>query len=238
MSTSTAPSTETARLIAHLKHSVEVAEACASRVDDAVLAMNGMTGTKTRHFYNALGSLPGARYLEVGTWSGSSFCAALCGNAMECATAVDNWSQFGGPKAEFEANLESYRGANGARFVEGDCFDPATVERVASSGLPGGRQRYNIYVYDGHHSEESHYKALTEYAACMDDAFIFVVDDWNWSNVRDGTKNAIMDLGLRVAHRFQIIYTTDNAHTPMDVARREWWNGIGMFVLEKPAGAQ
>lgn len=217
-------------LIAHLKQCVETAEAQASRVDNGVLAMDGMTGTKTRHFYNALGSLPGARYLEVGTWAGSSFCSALCGNAMECATAVDNWSQFNGPKAAFEANMARYKGMNNAHFVEGDCFDPAVVRRVSSDGT----RRYNIYVYDGHHSEESQYRALTEYVACMDDVFILVVDDWNWSTVRDGTKNAIMDLGLRVLHRFQIVYTNDNSHTPMDVARREWWNGIGMFVLEKP----
>ena len=41
-----------------------------------------------------------ARYLEIGTWKGSSICSAMCNNKMTCV-AIDNRSEFGGTKKEF-----------------------------------------------------------------------------------------------------------------------------------------
>jgi hypothetical protein len=37
-------------------------------------------------------------------------------------------------------------------------------------------------MYDGNHSNESHYNALLHYYLCLDDTFVFIVDDWNWEN--------------------------------------------------------
>jgi hypothetical protein len=166
-------------LIAHVESSLELAEAERSGVSPAVLSLEGMSGRKTRHFYNALCSLPGARYLEIGTWRGSTFCSALDGNVLEAAIAVDNWSEFGGPRDAFLENLGRFKGHTDARFVEGDCFDEATVARVAAA-CPS----YNLYLFDGEHTREAQYRALRVYAPLMNSTFIFVVDDWNWQSVR------------------------------------------------------
>lgn len=32
---------------------------------------------------------------------------------------------------------------------------------------------------------------IKHYYHCLDDVFIFIVDDWNWKDVRDGTMNSI-----------------------------------------------
>ena len=63
-----------------------------------------MSGKKTRHFYNNICSMKNSRYLEIGTWKGSTLCSAMCNNKMKCV-AIDNWSQFNGPKNEFLKNL-------------------------------------------------------------------------------------------------------------------------------------
>ena len=177
----------------------------------------------TRHFYNNLLSLEGARYLEIGTWKGSTVCAAMCGNRAK-VVAIDNWSEFGGPKFEFLYNFERFRGANDASFIESDCFS------VDVSTLP----MFNIFMYDGEHSLDSQCNALLHYYACLDDVFIFIVDDWNWQSVRDGTKKAIAMLNLTVLYEKEIRLTMDESHTLCPLARDTWWNGIYISILQKP----
>jgi hypothetical protein len=106
-------------LIEHIEMSFDKAIEGVSKVTPQLLEMDGMTGNKTRHFYNNLASLPGTRYLEIGTWKGSSVCSAMCGNKAT-VLCIDNWSQFGGPKEEFLRNFETYKGENDASFLEMD----------------------------------------------------------------------------------------------------------------------
>ena len=49
-----------------------------SKINEEIIKLEGMTGTKTRHFYNnLLSSIENPVYLEIGTWKGSSLCAAM-----------------------------------------------------------------------------------------------------------------------------------------------------------------
>jgi len=193
-----------------------------SKISNDIIQMEGMTGTKTRHFYNNLLNTEDARYLEIGSWKGSSVCSAMYGNKAK-VICIDNWSQFGGPKSEFLSNFEKFKGNNDATFIENDCF------KVDISILP----KFNIYMYDGNHSNERHYKALLHYYNCLDDVFIFIVDDWNWKDVRDGTLNSIEKLNLKVIYEKEIRLTWDNSHTPQPEASQTWHNGIYVAILQK-----
>ena len=210
--------------IQHIERCLSNANKYESKLSTDILRMDGMSGLKTRHFYNNMLSISDARYLEIGTWKGSSVCSAMFENNAK-VTCIDNWSLFKGPKSEFIINLNKYKGTNQVEFIEQDCFtvDVATL------------QKFNIYLYDGDHSVESQYKALTYYINCLDDIFILMVDDWNWKNVRDGTHKAIKDLNLKVEYQKEIRLTRNNKHTPKYIARRSWWNGIYIAVLSKPA---
>ena len=65
-----------------------------------------MSGQKYRAFINNLvRSCPNPRYLEVGSWAGSTATAALSGNRAS-ALCIDNWSQYGGPKDQFFQNIK------------------------------------------------------------------------------------------------------------------------------------
>jgi hypothetical protein len=206
-----------------IKHALYNTHLDISKLDNDVLNMEGMTGRKTRHFYNnLLGIVPNPRYLEIGTWKGSSLCSAMYGNKANIV-CIDNWSEFQGPKNEFIDNLEKYKGLNTVYVVEVDSW------AVEVSKLP----KFNIYLYDGAHKEEDHYKALMHYINCMDDIFIFIVDDWNWKNVRDGTFRAIKELNLETLYHHEIRLTNDDTHTPKDIAGKTWWNGIYICVLKK-----
>jgi hypothetical protein len=206
----------------HLEDAFENAEKGISKITPEILAMDGMTGKKTRHFYNNLLNKSDARYLEIGTWKGSSVCSAMCGNNASIV-CIDNWSEFGGPKKEFVTNFNTYKGTNNARFIENDCF------KVDISQLP----KFNIYMYDGNHTKDSHYNALVHYYNCLDDVFIFIVDDWNWKDVRDGTYDSLTKLKLSVLYEKEIRLTTDNSVTPQPYLSQNWWNGIYVAILQK-----
>jgi hypothetical protein len=208
--------------IEHIVKSFDDAENNLSKITDEILAMDGMTGKKTRHFYNNIVNMADARYLEIGTWKGSSVCSAMCNNNATIL-CIDNWSEFGGPKDEFLANYNKFKGVSNARFIEDDCFKIDTAELG----------KYNIYMYDGNHTSDSHYKALEHYINCLDDIFIYIVDDWNAREVREGTLSAINKLNLSVLYEKELRLTHDNSHTPFQLAGETWWNGIYIAVIKK-----
>jgi len=205
-----------------IENAFQNAENNISKITNYIINMEGMSGTKTRHFYNNLLNTEDARYLEIGTWKGNSVCSAMCGNKAK-VVCIDNWSEFGGPKTDFLSNFEKFKGENEATFIESDCF------KVNVSTLP----KFNIYMYDGNHTNESHFKALLHYYNCLDDVFIFIVDDWNWKDVRDGTRNSIQKLNLKVLYEKEIRLTWDNSVTPQPELSKTWWNGIYVAILQK-----
>lgn len=200
----------------------ENAENNISKITKEIIDIDGMSGIKTRHFYNNLLNYNDARYLEIGTWKGSSVCSAMCNNSAK-VVCIDNWSEFGGPKNEFLSNFSKFKGNNDAIFIEDNCYN------VDITRLP----KFNIYMYDGNHSIDSHYKALLHYYDCLDDIFIFIVDDWNWKDVRNGTIQSIEKLKLKVLYEKNIRLTFDDSTTPMTLARNTWWNGIYVAILKK-----
>lgn len=203
--------------------------------DAGIYSVNGMSGKKYRYFINTLvGAVPNARYLEVGSWMGSTLCAAIHGNTVQ-AVAIDNWSEFGGPKDEFAYNVDRFAtpGVQVA-FIESDFRD------VDYAALPGP---FNIYLFDGPHKAIDQYQGLSLPLPCLADQFVFIVDDWNWQRVRDGTTAAISQCGLTILYAAAVRTTDDNNSPPhlwpledFRVVRDfDWHNGYFIAVLGKPA---
>jgi hypothetical protein len=204
-------------LIKHIEASLRKTEENDSKLIgvNQILKMEGMSGKKTRHFYNNICSMDDVRYLEIGTWKGSSLCSAMYKNKMTCV-AVDNWSEFWGPKAEFMSNFNKFKGENNATFIEKNCWD-IDARTIG---------KFNIYMYDGAHTEVTHFRALSHYLPCLDDEFIYIVDDWNWEYVRNGTLDSIKKNNLRILYHKWIL-------TPSCHPSNDWHNGISIFVLRK-----
>ena len=215
-------------LIKHIEKCLNLADEYKSKVTPEILNMDGMSGKKTRHFYNNICSMKDARYLEIGTWKGSSICSAMCNNKMTCL-AIDNWSEFGGPKNTFLENFNKFKGENNATFIEKNCWD------IDVSNL----EKFNIYMYDGNHTEKSHFQALNYYLPCLDNEFIYLVDDWNWQQVRDGTNQSIKDNKCEILYQKEIL-TNDGVDPQWGKGPGvrfgkdgDWHNGISIFVLKK-----
>jgi hypothetical protein len=157
-----------------------------------ILKYEGYSGTCTRHLYNNICSYSGfdkVRYLEIGCWYGSSSISAIYKNECD-AMFIDNWSQFNGDSNIFKNAINKYT-SKPCYLIENDCW------KVDLDNLRKFINLFNIYLYDGGHDAKEHYNALKYYYDVLEDVFIFLVDDWNWYWVRDGTMMAINDLKLK-----------------------------------------
>ena len=54
--------------------------------------------------------------------------------------------------------------------------------------------------------------------------FIYIVDDWNWLQVKDGTFKSIADSKLKVLYEKEILTSGEDFN--------DYWNGLGVFVLK------
>jgi hypothetical protein len=219
-----------ARLVASVRHALDQAVAGTSKLPPELLAMEGLSGRRYRAFINNLiGDLPGPRYLEIGTWAGSTLCSAVFGNKVE-AVAIDNWSQFGRPFGRFFANLAAFKGTANVSFVERD------FRQVDYAGLGNVFGRFNVYLFDGPHEYQDQYDGVMCAQPAVDRCYVQIVDDWNWRDVRDGTAKAIEDLGLQTEFRAEIRTTLNDEHAPPPVGENsDWHNGYCISVLSRPA---
>lgn len=215
-------------VIIHIKDSIIKAKNGKSKISQEILDYEGYSGVMTRHFYNNLLNNPfhnDTRYLEIGTWNGSSSISAIYKNKIIDSMFVDNWSQFGGTTEKFLEAIQTFGNTKSQyQFIENDCW------KIDLKKL----KKYNVYLFDGDHSELDHYKSLEYFYPVLEDVFIFIVDDWNWPNVRDGTMRAIYHLKFKVLFRHEEFMSwEDTLDMPNHIGKNKWWNGIGIFLLKK-----
>ena len=154
----------------------------------------------------------GARYLEVGLYTGATFISALYGNSPDYACAVDD----GYKKINFINNTIVF-----IPDAEFDVFWCDAFEAEPDEGI-------NIYLYDASHTRQSHIDALDYYYDYLADEFIFMVDDYNLERVRNGTYQAIKDLNLKILFERWMGAEEYSERVP-----REWWLGFYISVLKK-----
>lgn len=187
------------------------------KVTNEIFSIPGMSGAKYKRFANRLLSNDIVKnYLEIGVWKGSTAIAALHGNHNRLKyTVIDNFCEFGGPKQDFLDNWRKYIGGE-PNLIDEDCFAIFPKNRGISD--------IDVYFYDGEHEAINHYRGLQYYYHAMADSFIFMVDDWSWEKVQRGTYTAFNELGAKIAFKVEY-YGSNDADG--------WWNGCGIFVLEK-----
>lgn len=206
-------------LIEHVKKSISTAENGMSQLPPEILAIDGMSSSKVRHFLNNVCSLPQASYLEIGVWKGSTFISALYGNKqMKNAIAIDNWSEFGDPAEQFMGNTKKWLSNSSFMFYDQDCF------KINKKTI--FNNKVNIYFYDGNHARESQKLAFTYFNDIFEDTFIAIVDDWNWPQVAAGTDDAFKNLKYKILFEAKLF-------SAGDADRQNWWNGLYVAVISK-----
>ena len=212
------------KLIDIVKDALAKAVHCQGKLDPSVLDIDGMSGKKYRYLINNIvGALQDPRYLEIGSWMGSTLCAAIHRNEVT-AVAIDNWSQFGGPIFQFFQNVAHHASHQTKISVLTADF------REVNYGCLG---KFNVYLFDGPHRYADQYDGLILPMNALDDEFIFIVDDWNWIAVRSGTFDAIKNSGLEISYMTEIRTTSDNTHPDKHGKDSDWHNGYFIAVLRK-----
>jgi hypothetical protein len=209
-----------AALINHVKFAIHQGDLQLSKLNPKILKIEGMSTSKTRCFLNALCSLPGTKYLEIGCWKGSTFISALYKNkeTLDLAIGIDNWSEFEGPREDFIKHCKKFLKKIPYQFYSQDCFsvDPTLFIK----------KKINTYFYDGNHSPESQAQAFLFFNPILEDLFVTIIDDWNWDSVRQGTYEAFSALNYTILYEAALParYNQD---------QEMWWNGLYVAVIRK-----
>ncbi len=171
-------------------------------------------------FISGLVNSGDSRYLEIGSWTGSTLCAALSGNEAR-ATAIDNFSQWDG-RAELIKNITKFcpRRVN---LIDKD------FREVDYSALG----KFNIYLFDGPHERADQFDGVMKVFPALEEQFVLIVDDWNWEDVRLGTFDALAQLNVQLIYKEEIRTTMDNSHASISGPQSDWHNGVMIAVVQK-----
>jgi hypothetical protein len=193
-----------------------------SDLPQTIRDIDGMSGQNYRSFINNfVRSYADARYLEVGSWAGSTATAALYQNKAK-ALCIDNWSQFGGPKSQFFANIGMVLSADiDFHFLEQDF-------RTVDYGSIG---TFNIYMFDGPHEELDQYDGIVIAQQALASTHMLIVDDWNWAQVRLGTFQALKDTNCKIECSIEVRTTINDEHAPVSGKNSEWHNGYFIAIV-------
>mmetsp|Transcript_24343 Transcript_24343/g.54892 ORF Transcript_24343/g.54892 Transcript_24343/m.54892 type:complete len:377 (+) Transcript_24343:39-1169(+) len=208
-----------------------------------VLQVKGMSDSSVRHLLNNLASASGTNYLEVGSWRGSTFVSALANNeyTVDNALAVDTWAHAQNETQVFGTGEESLAAfeANVARFVSDGpswlhmqrdfrTLRDLTFRTQGHAYDPPGPIKFNVYFFDGPHEALDHEAALVSVLLHLSRTFVYLVDDWNYLPVQEGTFKAVVSLGLEVIWAETLGGGRPNGHTG------PWHNGLWVAVLHQP----
>lgn len=199
-----------------IKACIEYAEHHKSKLTEEYISkLDGLSSPKVWHLLNNLCTGVNS-YLEVGCFKGSTLLAALYQNPVY-AFAIDNFMMSPNTRNEFFRNTET---AN-FEFYEGDCF---------SFDITKIKKPIELYFYDGSHTAEAQYKALTHFAGSLADEFIYVCDDWDLSKMKTCSLSAIKDLGFKLIEMHEL-----KGHTAGTLEARKdgWWGGCGILRVKK-----
>jgi hypothetical protein len=196
-----------------------------SILPEKLQSLRGYSPKETRVFLNNLMD-ENSRYLEIGLHRGASFFSALYLNNLKTAIGIDN---FGGPvyddllKYGLLDLSEEFDLKYGIDYdvIFDDCYNLKEKEQNKLKKL-----KFNVYYYDGPHNKNDHIKSLVNYAQYMDDVFIFLVNDWFYPPVSEGTKIGIDKSGVTVLKEW--ILGESEEHKSEEI----WKNGLYVSIVQ------
>ncbi len=155
----------------------------------------------------------GDQFVNVGVWHGFTLFSAMVNNPDKTCVGIDNFSEFGGPRAAFLQGFEQQRSAN--HFFHD--MDYREYFRVKHTG------RIGVYLYDGEHSYANQLEGLQVAEPFFADKCLIFVDDTNCAEPRQAT----LDFIKQSNRNYEIIFdakTYQNCHPT-------FWNGL--MVLQQ-----
>lgn len=206
----------------HIQLSIQRALEGQSNLSSEIHNIRGFSTPTIRRLINNL--CQGAEtYLEVGLYCGATFCSSFNKNCT--SIGIEDHSQdfsagFEQVKKELKENVDKFSDMAKEVYVHyEDCF------KIDKSLIPGN---IDVFMYDGHHDEQFQAAALPHFIDKMADSFIYLVDDWAWKSVFDGTNKGFEELKDKIEIQM---------HWPLRGYSLEndpiWHNSAGVFLIKK-----
>jgi hypothetical protein len=154
----------------------------------------------------------GTAFVNVGVWHGFSFLAGIAANPDRRCIAIDNFSQYGCPRAEFLKRFEACRSPR-HEFHDMDYEDYFADVHAGPIGF---------YFYDGEHSYRNQLRGLQVAEPFFSHGCVILVDDTN----ADEPRTATLDFISRSPGTYRVLFdrrTLRNSHPT-------FWNGVMAFV--------
>ena len=207
-----------------VKASLQAAIDGKSKLPPSVCNITGMSGQRYRTFINTLlETLDRSRYLEIGSWLGSTAASAIYANRVQ-ALCIDNWSEFSGSKEKFLENMHKAKSESADFHLIEQDFRHVNYHAIGE---------YNVYLFDGPPSEADHVAGITLAQPSLSDRFVLIVDDWNWPGVRKGTMRGLLAARCLIEASVQVRTTLDNTHPIKASGTSDWHNGYLIAVVSK-----
>jgi len=209
-------------LIESVDISIKSAEYEFSKLSNDILEVSGPSGKKNRIFFNNLLQITSSRLLHIANGDKGVIYSALYNNNSK-VFLIDDYNSRNENTDEFMTNIELYKGNNYFRFFN-DNYNNVNTQRLF---------KFNIFSFHASIDYNKIYTALPKFIDNMNDTFIVVYNDINWTFILEAAKKSFNDLKLTVLFEKEIRLTNNETHTPMSIARDSWWNGIYIAVLKK-----
>lgn len=199
-----------------------------SNFEEESFDISGLSSHRVRHLLNSLCSNDGIKYLEIGSYLGSTFCAAVQNNTLE-AYAVDNWESNDIQPAQnqkkieqssyqdFKNNAKRYKGNSKVRVINAD------VKNLILQDL---NSKVNLVFYDGDHEYQKQLEALEVIKNLVEDTFILILDDANFDGVVESAEQFIKQNQYDVLFEQKLLNSVESDQM--------WWNGLHILVLRTP----
>ena len=185
-----------------------------------VLALDGFSSALNRDVLRrAVSLVPRARILEVGSYKGSTAAAMCHGNDVECIHMIDNHSEFGDTRDVLADVAERF--SLPATIHDLDYFGDLRPDTFGST-------KFNVYLYDGPHTEEHHARELAIAWPHLADVFTYIVDDYSWEQVHRGCDAGLLAMSDRMNVISRIVYPSDKMNDA-----EGYWNGLLVAWCEK-----
>lgn len=152
-------------------------------------------------------------YVNIGCWKGFSLISGMI-NTKCSVYGVDNFSWKDAPRKEFYDNFNFHKTENKHFFYDGDYTE-------FLHQWDKQKKYIDFYFFDGPHTYKDQYQSLELASNFFRNGTIILVDDTNWEEPREATKDFIS----KNESKYEILHDLKCNHA----RHPTYWNGLIIF---------
>lgn len=200
-----------------------------SNLTEYVLGINGMSNGKVRHLINNLLSVKESNFLEIGTYHGSTFCAAICNSMIKNAATLDYFTYFDVTNNSNLGRLNREKVIENVEKTPHKCNVSVIDANVYDFDFSSVSFSVNSFFYDGPHETDNCLSILRKAYDILEKDFLFIVDDFSDQHQSAAIEKFIIEFGINVLHRVDL--PGNGNHNQHD--NTNYFNGLFVAACQK-----